>query len=269
MCTPGAALSLQSHHHRSEHWIVVEGTARVTIDDQVKLITENQSIYIPLGAVHRMENPGKVPMVLIEVQTGSYLGEDDIVRYEDVYARGPCFKAYDVRGRLGIDLDPGIAACIGTGFARALQARRVVLGRDARASSADLAQAVAGALVAEGVEVLDLGLSGTEEMYHATTHFAADGGICVTASHNPMDWNGMKMVGGVGPAGPGHHHGPHQGAGRGRMHFGPARRAVPCAIAAQARAAYVDHRAVLCRCRRLAPAEDRGERRQRRGGADL
>lgn len=85
---PGAALSLQSHHHRSEHWIVVEGTARITIDDEVKLVTENQSVYIPLGAVHRMENPGKVPMVLIEVQTGSYLGEDDIIRYEDVYARG-------------------------------------------------------------------------------------------------------------------------------------------------------------------------------------
>ena len=84
---PGAALSLQSHHHRSEHWIVVEGTAKVTVDADVKLVTENQSVYIPLGAVHRMENPGKVPMVLIEVQTGSYLGEDDIIRYEDVYAR--------------------------------------------------------------------------------------------------------------------------------------------------------------------------------------
>ncbi|PIE15531.1 MAG: mannose-1-phosphate guanylyltransferase/mannose-6-phosphate isomerase [Rhodobacterales bacterium] len=84
---PGAALSLQSHHHRSEHWIVVEGTARVTIDDDVQLISENQSVYIPLGAKHRMENPGKVAMVLIEVQTGSYLGEDDIIRYEDVYAR--------------------------------------------------------------------------------------------------------------------------------------------------------------------------------------
>lgn len=85
---PGAALSLQSHHHRSEHWIVVEGTAKVTIDDKVQLVTENQSVYIPLGAIHRMENPGKVPMVLIEVQTGIYLGEDDIIRYEDVYARG-------------------------------------------------------------------------------------------------------------------------------------------------------------------------------------
>ncbi|WP_420557737.1 mannose-1-phosphate guanylyltransferase/mannose-6-phosphate isomerase [Roseovarius sp.] len=84
---PGAALSLQSHNHRSEHWIVVQGTAKVTIDGKVELITENQSVYIPLGAVHRMENPGKVPMVLIEVQTGSYLGEDDIIRYEDVYAR--------------------------------------------------------------------------------------------------------------------------------------------------------------------------------------
>ncbi|MEQ6204937.1 mannose-1-phosphate guanylyltransferase/mannose-6-phosphate isomerase [Sulfitobacter sp. HNIBRBA2951] len=85
---PGAALSLQSHHHRAEHWIVVEGTAKVTIDERTQLVSENQSVYIPLGAVHRMENPGKVPMVLIEVQTGAYLGEDDIIRYEDVYARG-------------------------------------------------------------------------------------------------------------------------------------------------------------------------------------
>lgn len=84
---PGAALSLQSHVHRSEHWIVVAGTAKVTVDDTVTLLTENQSVYIPLGAIHRMENPGKVPMVLIEVQTGTYLGEDDIVRYEDIYAR--------------------------------------------------------------------------------------------------------------------------------------------------------------------------------------
>jgi mannose-6-phosphate isomerase-like protein (cupin superfamily) len=84
---PGAALSLQSHHHRSEHWIVVEGTARVTVDSDVRLVAEGQSIYIPLGATHRMENPGKLPMTLVEVQTGAYLGEDDIVRYEDVYSR--------------------------------------------------------------------------------------------------------------------------------------------------------------------------------------
>lgn len=85
---PGASLSLQSHHHRSEHWIVVQGTAEVTIDDKIQLVTENQSVYIPLGAVHRMKNPGKLPMVLIEVQTGAYLGEDDIIRYDDVYSRG-------------------------------------------------------------------------------------------------------------------------------------------------------------------------------------
>ena len=84
---PNAALSLQSHVHRAEHWIVVSGTAKVTIGEEVKLISENQSVYIPLGAKHRLENPGKVPMVLIEVQTGSYLGEDDIVRYEDIYSR--------------------------------------------------------------------------------------------------------------------------------------------------------------------------------------
>lgn len=88
MVKPDGILSLQSHVHRAEHWVVVAGTARVTVGEEVKLLTENQSVYIPLGAVHRMENPGKVPMYLIEVQTGSYLGEDDIVRYEDVYNRG-------------------------------------------------------------------------------------------------------------------------------------------------------------------------------------
>jgi mannose-1-phosphate guanylyltransferase/mannose-6-phosphate isomerase len=88
MVRPGGVLSLQSHMHRSEHWVVVAGTAEITIGDEKKLLTENQSVYIPLGAVHRMANPGRVPMYLIEVQTGSYLGEDDIVRYEDVYGRG-------------------------------------------------------------------------------------------------------------------------------------------------------------------------------------
>ncbi|MEQ8657869.1 MAG: mannose-1-phosphate guanylyltransferase/mannose-6-phosphate isomerase [Hyphomicrobiales bacterium] len=84
---PGAALSLQSHMHRAEHWIVVTGTARVTVDGQVKLVGENESVYVPLGAKHQLENPGKVPMELIEVQSGSYLGEDDIVRYDDPYRR--------------------------------------------------------------------------------------------------------------------------------------------------------------------------------------
>ncbi|RVV98209.1 mannose-1-phosphate guanylyltransferase/mannose-6-phosphate isomerase [Mesobaculum littorinae] len=84
---PGAALSLQSHVHRAEHWVVVQGTARVTLDDDIRLLGENQSIYIPLGARHRLENPGLIPMILIEVQTGSYLQEDDITRYEDIYAR--------------------------------------------------------------------------------------------------------------------------------------------------------------------------------------
>lgn len=84
---PGAALSLQSHVHRAEHWVVVQGTARVTVGDAVRLVGENEFVYIPLGVKHRMENPGKLPMVLIEVQSGSYLGEDDITRYEDRYAR--------------------------------------------------------------------------------------------------------------------------------------------------------------------------------------
>lgn len=106
-----------------------------------------------------------------------------------------CFKAYDIRGRLGVDLDADIAARIAHGFAATLNARRVVLGRDIRSSSDELADAVADALIADGVEVLDLGLAGTEEMYFAVTHFGADAGIEVTASHNPMDYNGMKMVG--------------------------------------------------------------------------
>lgn len=84
---PGAALSLQMHHHRAEHWIVVSGTARVTKGEESFLVSENQSTYIPLGTVHRLENPGKLPLEMIEVQSGSYLGEDDIVRFEDVYGR--------------------------------------------------------------------------------------------------------------------------------------------------------------------------------------
>jgi mannose-1-phosphate guanylyltransferase/mannose-1-phosphate guanylyltransferase/mannose-6-phosphate isomerase len=88
MVRPGGVLSLQSHMHRSEHWVVVAGTAEVTIGEETKLVTENQSVYIPLGTVHRMANPGRLPMYLIEVQTGSYLGEDDIIRYEDAYGRG-------------------------------------------------------------------------------------------------------------------------------------------------------------------------------------
>jgi mannose-1-phosphate guanylyltransferase len=85
--SPGAKLSVQMHHHRAEHWIVVSGTARVSLDSQEHLLTENQSIYLPLGAVHALENPGKIPLELIEVQVGSYLGEDDIVRFEDRYGR--------------------------------------------------------------------------------------------------------------------------------------------------------------------------------------
>ncbi|MEO5812370.1 MAG: mannose-1-phosphate guanylyltransferase/mannose-6-phosphate isomerase, partial [Rhodanobacter sp.] len=84
---PGATLSLQKHHHRAEHWVVVSGTAEVTCDDNVFLLTENQSTYIPLGSKHRLRNPGKLPLELIEVQSGSYLGEDDIVRLDDVYGR--------------------------------------------------------------------------------------------------------------------------------------------------------------------------------------
>jgi mannose-1-phosphate guanylyltransferase/mannose-6-phosphate isomerase len=84
---PGSKLSLQKHFHRSEHWVVVKGTAEVTLGSDVRCVHENESIYIPIGAVHRLANPGKIPLELIEVQVGSYLGEDDIVRMADIYGR--------------------------------------------------------------------------------------------------------------------------------------------------------------------------------------
>ena len=84
---PGKKLSLQKHHHRAEHWVVVRGTAEVTVDGTVTVLSENQSIYLPLGCVHRLANPGKIELELIEVQTGSYLGEDDIIRISDEFGR--------------------------------------------------------------------------------------------------------------------------------------------------------------------------------------
>jgi mannose-1-phosphate guanylyltransferase/mannose-6-phosphate isomerase len=84
---PGGQLSLQKHHHRAEHWVVVKGTAQVVVNDTVNTVYENESIYVPLGSVHRLSNPGKIPLELIEVQVGSYLGEDDIVRLDDIYKR--------------------------------------------------------------------------------------------------------------------------------------------------------------------------------------
>ncbi|WP_294052452.1 cupin domain-containing protein, partial [Thiolapillus sp.] len=84
---PGAQLSLQMHHHRAEHWVVVKGTAKVTCGDRTFLLSENQSTFIPIGQQHRLENPGKIPLDIIEVQSGAYLGEDDIERLEDLYGR--------------------------------------------------------------------------------------------------------------------------------------------------------------------------------------
>ena len=84
---PGAKLSVQKHHHRAEHWVVVSGSAKVRVDEDERLLAENESVFIPLGAIHSLENPGKIPLELIEVQSGSYLGEDDIVRFEDLYGR--------------------------------------------------------------------------------------------------------------------------------------------------------------------------------------
>ena len=84
---PSGSLSLQSHNHRSEHWVVVHGTAKVTVDKEIKFVKEGESVFIPVRSVHRIENVDKFPIVLIEVQCGKYLGEDDIIRYEDIYSR--------------------------------------------------------------------------------------------------------------------------------------------------------------------------------------
>jgi mannose-1-phosphate guanylyltransferase/mannose-1-phosphate guanylyltransferase/mannose-6-phosphate isomerase len=89
MVKPGGKLSLQSHHHRSEHWVVVKGTLEVTKGEDTELLSENESTYIPIGKPHRLTNPGKIPAFLIEVQSGPYLDENDIVRFEDIYHRGP------------------------------------------------------------------------------------------------------------------------------------------------------------------------------------
>jgi mannose-1-phosphate guanylyltransferase len=84
---PGGMFSLQMHHHRTEHWVVLSGTGKVTLEDKSYLITENQSTFIPVGTVHMLENPGKIPLILLEIQSGSYLGEDDIIRIKDKYGR--------------------------------------------------------------------------------------------------------------------------------------------------------------------------------------
>ena len=89
MVKPGARLSLQKHFHRAEHWVVVRGVAEATVNDQVTLLHETESVYVPIGAVHRLANPGRITLELIEVQVGTYTGEDDILRIEDVYGRGP------------------------------------------------------------------------------------------------------------------------------------------------------------------------------------
>lgn len=150
------------------------------------------------------------------------------------------FKAYDIRGRLGDELDEDVAYRIGRAFAEVLAARRVVLGRDCRASSAALAGAVAQGLMAAGVAVIDLGLCGTEEVYFATAHHAACGGIEVTASHNPIDYNGMKLVGrGSAPL----DQGTVMQAIRAKAEsgaFGPARPGGGLHPAPETRAAYVD-----------------------------
>jgi mannose-6-phosphate isomerase-like protein (cupin superfamily) len=210
---PGGVLSLQMHHHRAEHWVVVSGTARITCDDKVFLLSENQSTYIPVGSTHRIENPGKV------FCTSSRCSPDPIsarmtscasktitgARDQHVTAIGELepaigfkaiagFKAYDLRGRIPDELNEDVAYRVGRGYAQFLSPRRVVVGRDIRLSSAALTDALCRGLTDSGVDVIDIGICGTEGVYFATFDGGYDGGIMVTASHNPSDYNGMKFV---------------------------------------------------------------------------
>ena len=194
------------HHHRAEHWVVVSGTARITRGEEEFLLEENQSTYIPIGVKHRIENPGMIPLEIIEVQSGSYLGEDDIVRFEDRYGRQgtnklsarmsklDSFKAYDIRGRIPDELNEALAYDIGRAYAAFVKPKRVAVGYDIRLSSPQLAAALKRGLMDCGSDVLDIGLCGTEGAYFATFAEGLDGGIMVTASHNPPDYNGMKFV---------------------------------------------------------------------------
>ena len=125
MVEPGASLSLQKHMHRSEHWVVVSGTALVTINDDQQLVTENESVYVPLGALHRLTNPGKVPVILIEVQTGVYLEEDDIIRYHDQYAR-PVHPRMPVDGAAAETLPAAAQADVNGGVRHVSQSVNVV-----------------------------------------------------------------------------------------------------------------------------------------------
>ncbi|VTO30446.1 Phosphomannomutase dehydrogenase [Klebsiella quasipneumoniae] len=204
---PGGAFSMQMHHHRAEHWVILAGTGQVTVNGKQFLLTENQSTFIPIGAEHSLENPGRIPLEVLEIQSGSYLGEDDIIRIKDQY--GPfanffgtkrrmtqltCFKAYDIRGELGEELNEDIAYRIGRAYGEFLKPGKIVVGGDVRLTSESLKLALARGLMDAGTDVLDIGLSGTEEIYFATFHLGVDGGIEVTASHNPMNYNGMKLV---------------------------------------------------------------------------
>ena len=98
MVKPNAKLSLQRHYHRAEHWIVVRGTAEVTIGEAARIVHENEFIFIPIGSVHRLANPGRIPLEVIEVQTGGYLGEDDVVRLDDIYKRGSLLSGNSAGG---------------------------------------------------------------------------------------------------------------------------------------------------------------------------
>ena len=199
---PGGVLSLQMHHHRAEHWIVVQGTARITCDDKTFLLSENESTYIPIGATpsHRESRQGGPAHRRSAVGVLSRRGRHRALRGQLRPPRDQhlsaitCFKAYDLRGRIPTELNDDVAYRVGRGYAQFLSPKRVVVGRDIRLSSAGLTDALCRGLTESGVDVFDIGICGTEGVYFATFDGGYDGGIMVTASHNPPDYNGMKFV---------------------------------------------------------------------------
>ena len=199
---PNGVLSLQMHHHRAEHWIVVQGTARITCNDKTFLLSENESTYIPIGATHRIENPGqgrsahrRSPIGILSRRGRHRALPGQLRPAGNEYVTAiTCFKAYDLRGRIPTELNDDVAYRVGRAYAEFLRPKRVVVGRDIRLSSEGLTDALCRGLMDGGADVFDIGICGTEGVYFATFDGKYDGGIMVTASHNPPDYNGMKFV---------------------------------------------------------------------------